>query len=159
MSAYIKFDGVDGESIAKGQEKWSDLMSFSQSIHKTGTGTTGVARRRGTPILEDLSCVKVVDKSSPKIAESVCNGKVFAKVEIHVKTSTTDSSRETYYKYELKDVMVTSYSVSGGDQDKPIESYSLNFSEIKVTYTEMDAKGSKKGDVAYGWKVEQGEKA
>ena len=55
--------------------------------------------------------------------------------------------------------MVTSYQVSGGDQDKPSETFSLNFEEIKVTYTEMDEKGSKKGDVKYGWKVEEGKKS
>lgn len=159
MAAYIKFDGVDGESLAKGHEKWSDLFSFSQTVHKSGAGQTGAARRRGTVLLDDIRCSKLLDKSSPKIAEAVCLGKVFPKVEIQVKTSTTNSGRETYYKYELKDVMVTSYEVSGGDQDKPMENFSLNFEEIKVTYTEMDEKGNKKGDVAYGWKVEKGEKA
>ena len=34
---------------------------------------------------------------------------------------------------------------------------SLNFEEIKVTYTETDSKGSKKGNVEYTWKVEEGE--
>jgi type VI secretion system secreted protein Hcp len=159
MAAYIKFDGVDGESLAKGHEKWSDLLSFSQVVHKIGSGATGAARRRGTPVMEDLQCTKLLDKSSPKLAEAVCNGKVFPKVEIHLKTASTDSSRETYYKYELKDVMVTAYNVSGGSQDKPMESFSLNFEEIKVTYTEIDAKGSKKGDTQYGWKVEPGDKA
>ena len=38
MAAYIKFDGVDGESKAAGNEKWSDLESFGQAIHKSGSG-------------------------------------------------------------------------------------------------------------------------
>jgi len=156
MSAYIKFDGIDGESLAKGNEKWSDLETCSQLIHKQGSGATGAARRRGTVLFEDIQCSKLLDKSSPKIGEAVCKGKVFPKVDIHFKTSTTDSGRETYYKYEMKNVMVCSYTVSGGGQNKPHESFSLNFEEIKVTYTEMDAKGTKKGDVAYGWKVEEG---
>ncbi len=159
MAAYIKFDGIDGEAKDKAHQKWSDLENFSQVVHKPGSGATGAARRRGTVMLEDLQCNKLMDKSSPKIAEAVCKGKVFPKVEIHVTVSTTDSGRETYYKYELKNVMVTSYNVSGGSQDKPHESFSLNFEEIKVTYTEMDEKGSKKGDVAYGWKVEEGQPA
>ena len=159
MAAYIKFDGIDGESKAKGHEKWTDLESFSQVIHKAGAGATGAARRRGTILHEDLQCSKLLDKSGPKIAEAVCLGKVFPKVEIHCKSSAVNSGRETFYKYELKNVMVCSYSVSGGSQDKPHESFSLNFEEIKVTYTEMNEKGEKKGDVAYGWKVEEGVKA
>ncbi len=159
MAAYIKFDGIDGESKAKGNEKWSDLAHFTQAIHKPGTGATGAQRRRGTVMLDDLQCSKVLDKSSPKIAEAVCLGKIFPKVEIHVKTSGVGTGREPFYKYELKNVMVTSYNVNGGSQDVPSENFSLNFEEIKVTYTEMDEKGTKKGDVAYGWKVEEGVKA
>ncbi|QDV25575.1 Hcp family type VI secretion system effector [Aureliella helgolandensis] len=159
MAAYIKFDGVDGESQHKSHKSWSDLMSVSQVVHKPGAGGTGAARRRGSVVLEDIQCAKLLDKSSPKLAESVCLGKVFPKVEIELTVSTTDSGQETYYKYELKNVLVSSYSVSGGDQDKPAENFSLNFEEIKVTYTEMDSKGSKKGNVEYGWKVQEDEKA
>ena len=158
MAAYIKFDGIDGESKAKGNEKWSDLESVSQAIHKSGSGATGAARRRGTVLHDDIQCSKLMDKSSPKIAEAVSLGKVFSKVQICMKTSTTASGREPFYQYELKNVMVTSYQVSGGSQDKPHESFSLNFEEIKVVYTEMDEKGSKKGDVSYTWKVEEGTK-
>ena len=35
----------------------------------------------------------------------------------------------------------------------------MTFEEIKTTYTENDNKGKKKGNVEYGWKVEEGEKA
>ena len=158
MAAYIKFDGVDGEAQDKDHKAWSDLVSFQQPIHKPGSGT-GATRRRGDVVLEDITCVKELDKSSPKIAESVCKGKVFPKVEIHLTASYTDAGRVTYYAYELKNVQVTSYSISGAGQseDVPMEDFSLNFEEIKVTYTETDSKGKKKGNVEYGWKVEEGE--
>jgi type VI secretion system secreted protein Hcp len=159
MAAYIKFDGIDGECIKKNHEKWSELENFSQAVHKIGQGATGVARRRGNPELDDIQCMKLMDKSSPKLAEAVLNGKVFPKVEISLTTSTTDSSEEVFYKYELKNVMVSSYSVSGGAQNVPSEHFSLNFEEIKVTYTEMNKEGSKVGNVAYGWKVPEGQKA
>ena len=157
MAAYIKFDGVEGESLHREHKNWSDLMSFSQMVHKPGAGGTGAARRRGSVMLEDLQCAKLLDKASPKIAESVCKGKVFPKVEIESTVSTTDAGQVCYYKYELKNVLVSSYSVSGGAQDKPAENFSLNFEEIKVTYTEMDSKGKSKGNVEYAWKVEEDE--
>ena len=157
-AAYIKFDGVDGEAQDKDHGTWSDLSSFSQAIHKPGSGT-GATRRRGDVILDDIVCVKELDKSSPKIAEALCKGNVFPKVEIHLTASYTDTGRVTYYAYELKNVQITSYSISGSGQseDIPTEEMSLNFEEIKVTYTETDSKGSKKGNVEYTWKVEEGE--
>jgi len=158
MAAYIKFDGIDGESKDKDHKAWTDLTSFSQLITKPGQGT-GSTRRRGDVVLEDLHCTKELDKSSPKIAESVCKGKVFPKVEIHLTASYTDSGRVTYYAYELKNVQIVSYDISGSGQadDVPHESFSLNFEEIKVTYTENDEKGKKKGNIEYTWKVEEGE--
>jgi type VI secretion system secreted protein Hcp len=160
MAAYIKFDGVDGEAQDKDHKGWSDLLTFGQGLHQPGSGATGATRRRGDVILEDITCTKELDKASPKIAESVCKGKVFPKVEIDLTASYTDEGRVTYYRYELTNVMVTSYNISGSGQaeDVPVEDFSLNFEEIKVTYTENDAKGKKKGNVEYSWKVEEGTK-
>lgn len=158
MAAYIKFDGVDGEAQDTNHKGWSDLVSFSQGIHKPGGGATGQSRRRGDVVLDDISTVKELDKASPKLAESMCKGKVYPKVEIHVTASYTDAGRITYYAYELKNVQVTNYSVSGSGQSDqvPTEELSLNFEEIKVTYTECDSQGKKKGNVEYTWKVEEG---
>jgi type VI secretion system secreted protein Hcp len=159
MAAYIKFDGVEGEAKDKDHKGWSDLASFGQGLHQPGGGATGPTRRRGDVIVDDLTCSKELDKASPKIAESVCKGKIFPKVEIDCTASTTDAGRVTYYRYELKNVMVTSYNVSGSGQseDVPMEDFSLNFEEIKTTYTEVGPDGSSKGNVEYSWKVEEGE--
>jgi len=157
MAAFIKFDGVDGESQDKDHKGWSDLQSFSQAITQPGRGATGAARRRGDVVLEDIQCTKELDKASPKLAQAMCTGKVFPKVEIHLTASYTDAGRKTYYSYELKNVLVTSYTVSGAGQAEavPTEVFSLNFGEIKVTYTECDAAGTTKGNVQYTWKVEE----
>ena len=159
MAAYIKFDGIDGEAQDKDHKGWSDILSFTQGINKPGGGGTGATRRRGDVVLEDIIVAKELDKASPKIAESMCKGKVYPKVEIHLTASYTDAGRITYYAYKLKNAQVLSYNVSGSGQseDVPTEDISLNFEEIKVTYTECDSTGKKKGNVEYTWKVEEGE--
>lgn len=159
MAAYIKFDGIDGEANDKEHKNWSDILSFSQGVSKPGGGTTGPTRRRGDTILDDIVVVKELDKASPKIAESVCKGKVFPKVEIHLTASYTDAGRVTYYAYELTNVQVISYNINGSGQseDVPTEDLAFNFEEIKTTYTETDSKGSEKGQIEYSWKVEEGE--
>ncbi len=160
MAAYIKFDGIDGECNDKDHKGWSDLLSMSQAIHRPGGGATGQTRRRGDVVLDDIICTMELDKASPKLAEAVCNGKVFPKVTVHFSASYTDAGRVTYYAYELKNVIVSSYNFSGNGQSEqvPTEELSLNFEEIKVTYTECDAAGKKKGNIEYGWKVEEGSK-
>jgi len=69
----------------------------------------------------------------------------------------TGKNLVVYLKYELKDVIISSYSVNGESREHaPSETLSLNYEEIKVTYTEVDSKGQKKGKVEYHWKVEEG---
>ena len=154
MAAYIKFDGVDGEAMDKDHQKWSDILSFTQGIHKPGGGATGATRRRGDVVLDDLLVVKEIDKASTKIAESVLKGKVFPKVDIHVSRALSDGTRITYYVYELKNAVVTSYRVQGSTKDDmPLEDVSVNFEQIKVTYTEFDDYGGSESIVMYGWDV------
>lgn len=159
MALFIKFDGIDGEAKDKDHKGWSDILSLSWGLHRAGSGATGQTRRRGVVTVEDVVCTKEYDKSSPKLAEAVCTGKVFPKVEIH-DTSTYGEARATFLKYELKNVMVTSYqtSAAGAGDAVPTESMSLNFEEVKQTYIEYDSKGSKKGNVEMTWKVSEGEK-
>jgi type VI secretion system Hcp family effector len=160
MALFIKFEGIDGEANDKDHKAWSNLQSFSWGLHKAGAGATGATRRRGVVTVEDVVITKQYDKSSPKLAESVCMGKIFPKVEIHDTTTYGDGNRATFLKYELKNVMVSSHNVSaaGGGDAVPHENVSLNFEEVKQTYVEYDAKGGKKGNVEMNWKVEEGTK-
>ena len=159
MALFIKFDGIEGEANDKDHKSWTDVLSFSWGMHKAGAGATGQTRRRGVATVEDVSLMKEFDKSSPKLAEAVLSGKIFPKVEIH-NTATYGDARATYLKYELKNVMVSSYQTSGATSGDavPTDSFSLNFEEVKQTYVQYDAKGSKKGNVEFTWKVEEGDK-
>jgi len=150
-AAYIKIEGIDGEATDAKHKEWIEVLSFSQSIHRGDSGSS--VRTTASVVFEDIVLTKELDKSSPKLAESVATGKVIPKVEFEL-----TSSAGIYYKYELTNVMVTSYSVSGTADDRPIEQVSLNFEQIKTTYTEYGSDGSKKGNVETTWKVEEGTK-
>lgn len=163
-AAFMKLGDIKGEATDSQHKDWIIIESMSQGIVRGG-GLTGQSRRRGDVVLEDITCTKELDKSSPKIAEAVCTGRVIPLIEIVLTRPTQNadgsSGRVTYLKYELKNVLVTSYNIGGAGQSEsvPSESFSLNFEEIKVTYTELDkGTGSSKGNVEYTWKVEEGTK-
>lgn len=160
MALFIKFDGIDGEAKDKDHKGWSDILSLSWGLHRAGAGATGQTRRRGVVTVEDVVCTKEYDKSSPKLAEAVCTGKVFPKVEIHNTTTYGEGNRATFLKYELKNVLVSSHNVSaaGAGDAVPSEAMSLNFEEVKQTYVEYGADGKKVGNVEMTWKVEEGTK-
>jgi len=129
--AFIKFDGIDGESKAKGHEKWIELQSFSAAEAQAAArdvasgqasgkrdAATGMAtgKRQHKPFV----ITKEVDKSSPKLAEAVAKGKVFKTVEIG----------EANGSYVLTDVIISSVQPSSGG-DRPMESISLNYTKIE----------------------------
>lgn len=179
---YLKIGDIKGEATDDRHKQWIDLLSVSASMHRPTTidPTTG-QRRRGDVVLEDIVFVKELDKASPKLMEAVCTGAVIPTVEFVLTREVVPGSgqQEPYLKYELKNVLISSYSL-GNHPNGPLHAspedivgadgsvrpappaasnMSLNFEEVKVTYTEYDrATGAAKGNVEYSWKVEEGQR-
>lgn len=155
-AAFVKFDGIDGESKDANHLGWSDLLAITEAISKPSSAAAGSTRQRAAAVFEDIVLVKEIDKTSVKLREGLAKGKVYPKVEIEL-TKTFGGARTTYFKYEMTNVLVTSFSmnVSGSDGDVPVEQVSLNFEEIKWTYTEFDDTGASLGNIEATWKVEQ----
>ena len=117
-AGYIKFDGIDGEVMANGRGGYLQVESWSfggGAPAATGPGTVRVKR--------------YVDKASPQLKQ----GKRFQLVEI-LKSETQPGA---YLKYELKNVMVSSYTVAGAaaggsSGDRPTETVTLDYGSIKV---------------------------
>jgi type VI secretion system secreted protein Hcp len=154
---FIKFDGVDGEAQGGSYGGWCNALSFSQGQSSAeGQISAGATRQKADVVFEDIVVVKELDKASPKLAEAVCKGTVYPKVEIHLTRSYT--GLVTYYAYELKNVLIVGYRIggSGYSEHVPTEELSLSFEEIKVTYTEFDEGGRAKGNVEYEWRLEEG---
>ena len=159
-AVFAKYDGIDGESKDANHDKWIDVLSVDWGAHREGQGATGETRRRGAAVVEDITLTIEYEKASPKLQEKMLKGEVIPKLEIE-QTANYGGAQATYIKYELKNVMITSFQVSASGNDEagpPTVVVGNNFEEIKVTYTEFDDTGSSKGNVETTWKVEKGEK-
>jgi type VI secretion system secreted protein Hcp len=159
MAVFAKYDGVDGESKDSNHDKWIDVLSVDWGVHKPGGGATGQTRRRGAAVVEDITLTIEYEKAAPKLLEKCLKGVIIPKLELE-QTATYGGARETYLKYELKNVMVTAVQVNASGNDEagpPTVVMQNNFEEIKVTYTEFDDEGSSKGNVETEFKVEKAE--
>ena len=123
-AGYIKFDGVDGESQDKDHKGWSDLLSFNEEYSISDDSESSRNQNEISVVI-----VKGLDKSSPKIAESIAKGMVFSKVDIHL-----SSSDGIFLVYNLSNVIITSYSINATGNQIPTEEFSLNFE--KITHSE-----------------------
>lgn len=159
MAIFAKFDGVDGECKDKDHINWTEVHNFSFGVSKaTIQGSTGSLRRHGDTHVSDFTFSRTIDKASPKLFEACAQGKVFAKVEVHVTASYTDSGRVTYDAYNLEHAQIISYQVTSASDSPGTEHLVLNFEKYKNTYTEHDEKGKKKGNVEATWDLMAGKK-
>lgn len=161
MAGYIKIGDIKGEAQDKDHKEWINLLSVSQSLSRPmRAGVSGSTRQRASVDCGDIVCVKEVDASTPKLIEAICDGKNFPEVKIDLVTSTGAEGRMPFFQWELKNVRVTNYDVSGATQDGavPTESFALNYEEIRWVYDKMDKAGSSVGKVESTWKVEEGTK-
>jgi len=157
-AVFAKYDGIDGEATDANHDKWIDVLSVDWGAHKPGGGATGQSRSRGGAVVEDMTLTIEYEKASPKLQEKMLKGEVIPKLEIEL-TAGYGGARATYLKYELTNVMITSFQKSAsGDNDAgpPTVVIGNNFETIKVTYTEFDRDGSSKGNVETEWNVGKG---
>lgn len=159
-AGYIKLGDIKGESTDDSHKDWINLVSVSHGISRPlSSGISGSTRQRASATFGDIVVVKELDKSSTKLQEAIATGEVFPLLELDlVAPGSGVRAGEPYLRWELKNVRVTNYRINGSvsGSDRPTETIALNFEEIKVTYTEQAADGSKKGNVEYTWKIEEG---
>lgn len=99
QQGFLQIPGIDGGATHMDHRGWIRIDSISPVRPEAAKPSTEVAFS------------KPVDQASPKLLEAFKKGTRFSTASIDVPYS--DAGRVTYLKYELKNVQVTSYQVSG----------------------------------------------
>ena len=94
VDVFLKIDGIDGESTARGgHEDWIEIESFSW-VESRPSGGTGQGRRRSSASFSDVSVVKKVDAASPNLYLACASGKHYPTAVLEVRKA---GSRESYF--------------------------------------------------------------
>jgi len=133
-AAYLKFDGVDGESKDEAHKDWIDVLNWSFSIRNEGKKDACTAGLRIT---------KLVDRSSAAFVQSAADRTRMGSKgnALLVVTSDRDTSTE-YLEYSLENTMVAGYQIRGGSEGRPKESIILKFDWIGGAYRFQNSDGS-----------------
>ena len=141
FDAFLKLDGIEGESTDHKHKGEIQLESFSWGAQQVGSTDTGGGGGAGKVSFQDFSFTAKVGIQSPQIFGALANGR-------HIKegTLTVVNGRETETILMLSDILVTGYKESVAttvaaqcDRDDqnasrnnaPTESVSLNFTKIE----------------------------
>ncbi|HLC25129.1 MAG TPA: type VI secretion system tube protein Hcp [Nitrosopumilaceae archaeon] len=157
VDMFLKMDGVEGESTDKTHGKEIDVLSWSWGASQSGSMAAGGGGGAGKVSMQDLSITKHIDKSSPKLFEALATGKHLKEAKLVLRSA--GGSQVEYLVITLSDVLVSSYSTGGSSgDDRPTESISLNFAQIKMSYVEQDTKGSAGAATEFGWDIKANKK-
>src|SRR6266487_1784839 len=134
FDAFLKIDGIKGESADEKHKGEIDLMSFSWGVHQTGTSATGGGGGAGKAHFEDLTIVKKTDAASPLLFLNCANGAHIKEANLVVRKA--GGTQLEYLKIKLTDVLVSGLSPTGHhDGDTvPLEQVSLNFAKVEFSY-------------------------
>jgi type VI secretion system secreted protein Hcp len=154
FDAFLKIDGIEGESPDSKHAKEIQLLSFSFGADQPASSNTGGGAGTGKVNMHDLSVLKQVDKASPKLLVACSTGQHISSAVLTARKAGGD--QQDYMTVTLSDVLVSSVQASGqaaGTDGTPTEQVSLNFTKINFEYKEQGSDGTLKGTVAGGFDV------
>jgi type VI secretion system secreted protein Hcp len=138
VDAFLKLDGIDGESTddTHKNEILIESWSFGVVPRSSATGQQTSAR----PCISDISLVKLVDKASPVLFAYAATGSHIPNAVLTVRKRGENPIE--YLTVTLKDVLVSSVNSTSSGGDSPAESVSFSFQEIKISYTPQKPDGT-----------------
>lgn len=151
----LDLEGVPGECKKEGFEGKIDISSWAGGGSRGGAFAIGGGGASGAASISDIMVTKVFDKASPQMEMCLLSGKHIPSGTITCRKSTGDK-QEMYLEIKIFDIIVTSYSKSGGGGDDIHESYSFNFARIEQKYKEQAADGSLTDAGEYKFDVQKG---
>lgn len=125
MPAFMKLGDIKGEVTAEGFEKWIELLSYSWGATQSGGSHSGGGGGAGKVSFQDFHFASSTSTASPQMAEAMCQGKVFPKVELQVVGMSDDNRYRVFLKYELTNVLISSYQMGGSGNEIPVDSVDL----------------------------------
>jgi type VI secretion system secreted protein Hcp len=152
MDMFIKIDSLKGESKDKTHAGEIDVLAWSWGASNSGSAHVGGGAGAGKVNVQDLSFTKYLDKSTPDLLLTTCNGKHWDQAVLVVRKA--GETPLEYLKITMSEVLVTSISQGGsGGEDRLTENVTLNFAKVKVEYVEQTAKGGTGDKPSMLWNI------
>jgi type VI secretion system secreted protein Hcp len=155
FDAFIKIDGIDGESTDDKHAGWIEVLScdakVSQQVSHTASSSGGASAEKAD--FSDFRFTKQMDKASPKLAMFCAAGSHLDSVLVEFCRSGTE--KVTFMQYKMTNCMISEVAMVAGaaaGTELPTEEVCINFGKIEWCYTVQKRQGGgPAGNVAGGW--------
>ncbi len=134
-----KKDNLKGDSSDEVHVDTIEITSWGHSFEqpaaqfRSSTGSTIEKCKH-----ELLTCSKGIDKSTPGILAAIWSGRQLDTATIYCYRDGIENIPIMYLKIEMSEVLISTYSIGGGEGDLPVEELGLGYGKICYYYTGMD---------------------
>ena len=137
-------------------DKYTDqiiLKSFSHSVSlPMQNDISNTERTAGRPVFSEMNFTKMSDMATPVLFAACTEGKKLGDAKIHIGRN-ENGVFMSVLEYVLTNAMVSKITTSGGG-GIPTDSFSLNYTQIKMDFTQQKSDSTKKGTANFGWSLE-----
>jgi type VI secretion system secreted protein Hcp len=182
LNAYLKIDGILGESQDDRHKGEIDVLSFSWGESQAGQAAHGGGGGAGKVSMQDFHFTMRSSKASPKLFHACASGQHIPRAVLTLSRAGDvdgdNPSADGFLKFTLTDVLVSSYAAQAGpsphmrtegqafraetqvsqsaliDGD-PADALSLNFAKIEFWYQGQGADGRSVPAVQLGWDLKR----
>lgn len=157
LEAFLKIEGIPGESRKAGHPDEIDILSFSFGASNPTTVAKGTGAGASQVNISSFNIMKMTDLSSTALFLRCAKGEHIPTAIVTLRKAGGTNPLE-YLQYKFTKVYVDSiqWSGSGGGDDTPSESLSLAFEKVEIVYSSQNDDGTAKKTVGSGWDIPSG---
>jgi type VI secretion system secreted protein Hcp len=157
LEAFLKIEGIPGESRKQGHADEIDIFSFSFGASNPTTVGKGTGAGASQVNISSFNIMKATDLSSTALFLRCAKGEHIPTAVVTLRKAGGTNPLE-YLQYKFTKVYVDNiqWSGSSGGDDTPTESLSLAFEKVEIVYSSQADDGTPKKTVGSGWDIPSG---
>ena len=147
--AFLKIDGITGDSQDKQHPGEIVLMSYSFGVTNSARITAGGGGGAGRNSFQDFHFTTGLSKASPQLFAKCVTGTHIPHTTLTVRKA--GENPVDFFIVKLSDAIINSYSDAFAGGDLPVESVSMVFKTIQIEYKTQNSDGGIGAVVTAGW--------
>lgn len=151
--AYLKIEGINGESEDERHRNWIEVQSVLYAVHQPRAEALSTAggHTTGRADLYPISFKKLADLSSPVLLQTCAAGKTLSKAVFEFMRADGDGKPIPYFKIELENLIIASITPDSGEGGLIVERVQLAYARIRWHYLKQSIRGGTQGNTSGSW--------
>lgn len=152
---YLKIDTIDGESTKKDVEKHIELLSWSWGETNSGSMAHGGGGGTGRVSMQDFTFSMTMCAATPKLMLACATGQHIASALLTCREA--GGSQQVYFTVKFEELIISSYQIGGsqGDDGKPVDHCSFNYTKVHWEYKTQKPDGTVGTPVKAGYDLKK----